>query len=205
MDINRNNYETFFLLYLDRELGPEEMMGVEKFLTENTDLKKEFALLQQTIQVPADIVFEHKEALFHKEEKRRIIPFYWLRTAAAIAILVLGSWLVRTRLLKNNSGTVAGITQPVKVKQHPGGVTENNGVNQIRVVVSEKKSGDDQIGTVNNRKAVRMQVTSQPGFNGRKKRDPACNPEPSSNSNDSGVMQNCWYRNPDQTWRSYPR
>ena len=44
MDINRNNYETSFLLYLDRELNPAEMLEVEKFLSENADLQKEFEL-----------------------------------------------------------------------------------------------------------------------------------------------------------------
>ena len=52
MEINRNNYESFFLLYLDRELNPSEMAEVEKFLDENADLQKEFSLLQQTILVP---------------------------------------------------------------------------------------------------------------------------------------------------------
>ena len=84
MDINRNNYETFFLLYLDRELNPSEMSEVEKFLTENADLQKEFSMLQQTILVPAQTVFEQKELLFRKEEKRRVIPIYWTRIAAAL-------------------------------------------------------------------------------------------------------------------------
>ena len=76
MEINRNNYETFFLLYLDRELNPAEKQEVENFLAENADLQKEFKQLQQTVLAPAEIVFEPKELLFRKEEKRRVIPFY---------------------------------------------------------------------------------------------------------------------------------
>ena len=57
MNINRDNYEGFFLLLLDRELGPAEKQEVEKFLVENADLHKEFALLQETVLTPADIVF----------------------------------------------------------------------------------------------------------------------------------------------------
>jgi hypothetical protein len=98
MEINRNNYESFFLLYLDGELIPSQRMAVEKFLGENADLQKEFSLLQQTVLPPSDIVFEPKELLFRKEEKRRIIPFYRTRIAAAVAVFLLGSWFVVTQV-----------------------------------------------------------------------------------------------------------
>jgi hypothetical protein len=108
MDINRYNYETFFLLYLDGELSPAEMQTVERFLAGNADLQKEFNLLQQTIQLPADIIFERKETLFRKEEKRRIIPLYWMRIAAAVAVLVAGSLFISTQVLKNHTGDKPG-------------------------------------------------------------------------------------------------
>jgi len=107
MEINRNNYETFFLLYLDRELNPPERQDVEKFLGENADLQKEFLLLQQTILIPAESVFEQKELLFRKEEKRRIVPLYWLRIAAAVAVLILGSWLITMQINKMERGGLA--------------------------------------------------------------------------------------------------
>jgi anti-sigma factor RsiW len=108
MDINRNNYENFFLLYLDRELNEADRNTVEKFLNENTDLQREFALLQKTIQWPADILFEQKESLYRKEEKRRIIPVYWMRRAAAIALILAGSWFMMTRIVKNPGKEIAG-------------------------------------------------------------------------------------------------
>jgi hypothetical protein len=108
MEINRNNYETFFLLYLDRELNPSEMSDVEKFVTENTDLQKEFSLLRQTILVPAQTVFDQKELLFRKEDKRRVIPIYWTRIAAAVAVLGLGGWLMTTQLVRKQGGEIAG-------------------------------------------------------------------------------------------------
>ncbi len=108
MEINRNNYETFFLLYLDRELNPSEMSEVEKFVNENADLQKEFSLLRQTILVPAPIVFDQKELLFREEDKRRVIPIYWTRIAAAVAVLVIGSWLMTTQLVRKQDGGTAG-------------------------------------------------------------------------------------------------
>jgi hypothetical protein len=64
MIINRHNYEEFFILYLDNELGSEEKASVELFVQENPDLEEEFSLLQQTRFV-ADtaVVFGAKEEL----------------------------------------------------------------------------------------------------------------------------------------------
>ena len=108
MEINRNNYETFFLLYLDRELNPSEMSEVEKFVSENADLQKEFSLLRHAILIPAQIEFDQKELLFRKEEKRRVIPMYWSRIAAAAAVLVFGGWLITTQLSGKQEGGLAG-------------------------------------------------------------------------------------------------
>jgi hypothetical protein len=94
MNINRNNYENFFLLYLDRELNQTDKLAVEKFLSENSDLQKEFTLLQQTILIPEQITFEPKELLFHKEEKRKVFPLYWVRIAAAVLVLLMSGWFV---------------------------------------------------------------------------------------------------------------
>jgi hypothetical protein len=115
MEINRNNYETFFLLYLDRELNPPDMQDVEKFLGENADLQREFVLLQQTIFVPAEMVFDQKESLLRKEEKRRAVPLYWIRIAAAVAALILGSWLITIQVMKNHAGGIAGSDVPKSV------------------------------------------------------------------------------------------
>lgn len=107
MDINRNNYETSFLLYLDRELGPAEMLKVEKFLAENPDLQKEYVLLQKTIFLPEQIEYDQKELLFHKEEKRRIIPLYWVRIAASVIILLAAGWIVFTKISNDHRREIA--------------------------------------------------------------------------------------------------
>jgi hypothetical protein len=116
MNINRNNYQDFFLLYLDRELSQEDKRSVEIFLGENTDLQKEFGLLQQTVLTPADMIFENKELLFRKEEKRRVLPLFWLRMAAAVAVLILGSWFVISTIIKNHTNEM-GSKEPVAVSK----------------------------------------------------------------------------------------
>jgi hypothetical protein len=128
MDINRNNYETFFLDYLDRELSPADRQSVEKFISENADLQKEFLLLQQTILSPADIVFEPKASLFREEDKRRVVPFYRTRVAAAVAVLILGSWYMKTIISKNHVRDLSGKVRADAGKKNSVSESKSQGV-----------------------------------------------------------------------------
>jgi len=64
MNIDRNNYEEYFILYLDNELSAEDRRRVDLFVQENPDLQAELQLFLQT-KLPADdtILFDNKEAL----------------------------------------------------------------------------------------------------------------------------------------------
>jgi len=94
MAINRNNYEEYFLLYIDRELGRDEQLMVEDYVRLHPDLEKEFDLLKQTIALPPVTIFEGKEKLFKEEKKRRILPVFWMRIAATLIILLAGGWFL---------------------------------------------------------------------------------------------------------------
>jgi hypothetical protein len=64
MKINRHNYEEYFILYLDNELGSEDRRQVETFAQENPDLKAELDLLLQSKLTPdTDIAFADKDSL----------------------------------------------------------------------------------------------------------------------------------------------
>ena len=65
MEINRHNYEMFFLLYADNELDAAERKVVEAFVVLHADLKEELQSLVQT-RLSADeiIPFLHKAALY---------------------------------------------------------------------------------------------------------------------------------------------
>ncbi|MEO9004044.1 MAG: hypothetical protein ABI288_04875, partial [Ginsengibacter sp.] len=68
MDINRNNYEEFFLLYADNELLNSEKEIVEAFVRENIDLKNEFLITQLTIVSPDKAIkLSDKSFLLKKE------------------------------------------------------------------------------------------------------------------------------------------
>ena len=60
MNINRHNYESFFLLYIDNELCASDRNAVELFVLDNADLKSELYMLQQSIVQPDLITFKAK-------------------------------------------------------------------------------------------------------------------------------------------------
>ncbi|MBI1343889.1 MAG: hypothetical protein GC171_13230 [Terrimonas sp.] len=64
MKIDRHNYETFFLLYVDNELTPDQRMDVEQFVQANSDLEAEFLLWQQSrLTTDPSISFGPKDSL----------------------------------------------------------------------------------------------------------------------------------------------
>ena len=64
MNINRNNYEEYFILYMDNELGSDDRRQVELFVKDNPDLQEELNLLMQTQLTPDNsFVFAGKEQL----------------------------------------------------------------------------------------------------------------------------------------------
>ena len=68
MNINRNNYEEYFLLYADKELSAEEKSTVEMFVKQNADLEEEFVMLQQSVVKPdTTIRLTDKNSLYKSE------------------------------------------------------------------------------------------------------------------------------------------
>jgi hypothetical protein len=68
MEINRNNYEEYFLLYADNELSPTEKKVVEIFVQENIDLKEEFLMIKMTINSPEEEVKLIDKSFLSKKE-----------------------------------------------------------------------------------------------------------------------------------------
>jgi hypothetical protein len=68
MNINRYNYEEYFLLYLDNELSASERRAVEAFVEQHPDLEEELSILKQSLLKPdASVVMEDKSSLFKSE------------------------------------------------------------------------------------------------------------------------------------------
>ena len=62
--INRNNYEEFFLMYVDNELPAHQRAEVEFFVEQNPDLQQEFETLKQAVLFTDDaLMFNDKQSL----------------------------------------------------------------------------------------------------------------------------------------------
>ena len=73
ININRSNYEDFFLLYVDGELKPEECDAVEVFAAAHPDLQEELDILLTTRLDAEPVVFLDKEALMSDSMKTTAI------------------------------------------------------------------------------------------------------------------------------------
>jgi anti-sigma factor RsiW len=74
--ITRDNYEEFFLLYIDNELSLAARSAVEQFVDENPDLREEWeTFLQCRVQPEAESVFRHKDELLKGEHETLFLSY----------------------------------------------------------------------------------------------------------------------------------
>ncbi len=95
MNINRHNYEEFFLLYADNELPANQRREVEDFVQQNIDLKEELnILLELRLEPDTDLFFDNKESLLQSislqddsasisEDQEKMLRFIDLELTAA--------------------------------------------------------------------------------------------------------------------------
>jgi hypothetical protein len=68
MNINRNNYEEYFLLYADNELSAEQKNMVDMFIQQNSDLEEEFIMLQQSVLKPDETIEYNSKSFLFRED-----------------------------------------------------------------------------------------------------------------------------------------
>ena len=87
-ELNLNNYEEQFLLYIDNELTDAGKNKVETFVLQHPQMQENFILLKQTKLEPETVIFPDKKSLYRKEEKT-VIYFSFSRMAVAAAFIGL--------------------------------------------------------------------------------------------------------------------
>ena len=74
--ITRENYEEFFLLYVDNELPAAARSAVERFVDENPDLREEWeAFLQCRVQPNEEFVFPFTHELLKEEHEDMLLSY----------------------------------------------------------------------------------------------------------------------------------
>ncbi len=107
MNINRNNYEAYFISYIENELNNTQRKAVEDFVAMNPDLKNELELFGATkLEADEKIIFADKESLLQKNSTK-IIAWKWninVWASAAILLLLLGVgwWMMNQSAVKSH-------------------------------------------------------------------------------------------------------
>ena len=122
--INKNNYETFFMSYIDNELNAAERAAVEAFVLTDSKYAEELALFEKTkLQAPSiehiemeDKIFlyrfpemqasldaDFKKSLYKKEAPVRKVLFTPNLMRASFAIAALFILLIGVQLFKTNT------------------------------------------------------------------------------------------------------
>ena len=97
-DIDENNYQDYFLSYIDGELSNKHRHMVESFIGLFPPKRPELEQLRQTVSTPdRTIVFPDKNSLYKNEKHRRVIAFYRLMAGAAAVLLVAVALLLLQR------------------------------------------------------------------------------------------------------------
>ena len=98
--IDINNYELYFLRYIEDRLSAKERAEVEAFLAEHPELQEVMDLYDPafTLTKDDDLVFADKDLLTHAKPVK-VLPM-WVKysSVAAVALLLLligGLWLQR--------------------------------------------------------------------------------------------------------------
>jgi anti-sigma factor RsiW len=94
--IGMNNYETYLLLAVDKEISASDEQLLESFLAQHPEKREEFALLLQTRLPDEPMVFADKASLYRKDRKAPVIFPQWQRWAAAavMAGLAFSVWML---------------------------------------------------------------------------------------------------------------
>jgi Predicted transmembrane transcriptional regulator (anti-sigma factor) len=155
--ISTDNYEEYFLLYVDDELNAERKNETEKFVLQHPALQNEFTLLKQTRLPSEAVVFNEKEILFKKEgAEKPIVPIVWKRFAVAAVVvgLLFATWVFYPKGLGKTS-------QPETIAK-TGVPSQNNAtVNPPAKEINENKATENEVTGSNTQTIARSPKNKQ--------------------------------------------
>ncbi|MFT7588692.1 MAG: hypothetical protein ACI959_000904 [Limisphaerales bacterium] len=150
--INRANYESWFLDYVEGALSDGQIYEVHRFLDANPDLKIELEEWQQTVLEPdLSVVYEGK-ALLKRENK--VIPFHWIlksgmSIAAALVLFLLVNKLVLNPTDSDPSIAKTNTETNIEKKAEPNSNANSSIANleQTNPVEFERTEADELLNT----------------------------------------------------------
>lgn len=100
MKINLQNYESYFLSYIDNELSLVERKEVEQFIKEYPAYKNELDVLAQTILIAEPIKYEEKALLYRHEAMEASLPASFKKSLYREEAKVVNGFFTPTRTIR---------------------------------------------------------------------------------------------------------
>ncbi|MEK0422224.1 MAG: hypothetical protein RLZ95_134 [Bacteroidota bacterium] len=99
MNINTQNYESYFLLYVDNELSANEKLAVEEFIKDHPTYAHELNILLQTVLPNEYIEFEEKAMLYRHAELEAGLPSSFKQSLYREEAKVITGFFSKTRMI----------------------------------------------------------------------------------------------------------
>jgi hypothetical protein len=128
------------LLKLDNELDGEELNSINSELATNETTKKEFDLLKRTkLDTAEKIVFEEKHLLY-KKEKDNVVPFRFMRWAAAAILIGFGLFFGIKTTLNKNTETIGIAKSKTQTNKNAEKESAEKNINNIATTIENEST-----------------------------------------------------------------
>ncbi len=166
-EVNLQNYEEQFLLYVDNELAPIEKEKVETFVLQHPSLQENFTQLKHTKLPLESMVFANKESLYRKEEKEKPV-FYMRWQRVAIAAVLTGIAVLLWTVIPQNNTDQSLLAKNDRRLQPTDTKKQSDKPNALPTDINKTEADqipNTQIASINNPNAIsskRVELLQQP-------------------------------------------
>lgn len=166
-EVNLQNYEEQFLLYVDNELAPIEKEKVETFVLQHPSLQENFTQLKHTKLPLESMVFANKESLYRKEEKEKPV-FYMRWQRVAIAAVLTGIAVLLWTVIPQNNTDQSLLAKNDRRLQPTDTKKQSDKPNALPTDINKTETDqipNTQIASINNNNAInskRVEIIQQP-------------------------------------------
>jgi len=146
--INENNYEEYFLLYIDNELSAAKRQEVETYILQHPRLQNVFTSLKEAVLEPdATVLYTNKEELYRSEKKRVVYlqPWRWAVAAAFISLCTGGWWLLQKPGATERIADIRSTNNQAKQNIQPAKTDSSQQNKQPEIVAQQASASKNEV------------------------------------------------------------
>ena len=141
-DITQSQFEYLCVAYLENDLTIEQESELFDIITNESEKKKTFNLIQKTRVVPPSVNFKYKNRLIRRTAKEKIIWFSTIGlSAAAVVSFIITTYLASPDNIPSDITRLSVISNDVlNTNSHPSEIIPDKLAEEAQVVPEDKKS-----------------------------------------------------------------